>query len=143
MTAAVGLKMLLRMFHLPAFVNNYEDLARKAEKEAVTYERYLHELAQLEAHERHNRKIAQLLKRSNLPHEKKLEVFERRRPVRSDAAQDQKQGLQTLFRNRSAGHRRLVPAQAGAGSGRRRFTRYHSESILCEEEQPDNIESTT
>ncbi len=76
MTTASALKMLLKAFHLPAFANNYEDLARKAEKEAVSYERYLHELAQLEAHERHNRKIAQLLKRSCLPKEKTLQTFE-------------------------------------------------------------------
>jgi DNA replication protein DnaC len=79
MTTATALKILLKMFHLPAFLNNYEDLARKAEKEALTYERYLHELAKLEAYERHNRKIAQLLKRSNLPREKTLEVFEQDR----------------------------------------------------------------
>jgi DNA replication protein DnaC len=78
-TTAVALKMLLKTFHLPAFVNNYEEFARKAEKEATTYERYLHELAQLEAYERHNRKIAQLLKRSNLPREKTLQVFEQDR----------------------------------------------------------------
>lgn len=79
MTTAPALTMLLKMFHLPAFVNNYEDLARKAEKEAITYERYLHELAQMEAYERHNRKIAQLLKRSRLPREKTLESFEQDR----------------------------------------------------------------
>jgi DNA replication protein DnaC len=76
MTTAPALKMLLKMFHLPAFANHYEDLARKAEAEAISYERYLHELAQLEAYERHHRKIAQLLKRSGLPREKTLEVFE-------------------------------------------------------------------
>jgi DNA replication protein DnaC len=79
MTTATSLKMLLKTFHLPAFVNNYEDLARKAEQEAIPYERYLHELAQIEAHDRYNRKIAQLLKRSNLPREKTLEVFDQTR----------------------------------------------------------------
>src|SRR3990172_9782672 len=79
MTTAPALTMLLKMFHLPAFVNNYEDLARKAEKESITYERYLHELAQLEAYERHNRKIMQLLKRSCLPGEKTLEMLEQDR----------------------------------------------------------------
>src|SRR4030065_275015 len=50
-----------------------EEVARKGEKEAITYERYLHELSQLEAYERHNRKIPQLLKQSRLPREKTLE----------------------------------------------------------------------
>ena len=79
MTTATALKMLLKMFRLPAFVANYEELARKAEKESATYERYLHELAQLEAHERYNRKIAQLLKRSCLPSEKTLQTFKQER----------------------------------------------------------------
>jgi DNA replication protein DnaC len=70
------LKMLLKLFHLPGFAANYEDCARKAEKEALTYERYLHELAQMEAYERHNRKIAMLLKQSKLPREKTLDTFE-------------------------------------------------------------------
>ncbi len=69
------LKMLLKSFHLPAFAANYEEHARLAEKEALTYERYLHSLAQLEAYERHNRKIALLLKQSKLPREKTLETF--------------------------------------------------------------------
>ena len=79
MTTVTSLKMLLKMFHLPAFVSNYEELARKAEQEAISYERYLHELAQIEAYDRHNRKIAQLLKRSNLPREKTLETFKQDR----------------------------------------------------------------
>lgn len=79
MTMATPLRMLLKMFRLPAFVANYEELARKAEKESATYERYLHELAQLEAHERYNRKIAQLLKRSCLPSEKTLQTFNQER----------------------------------------------------------------
>ena len=79
MTTATALKMLLKTFHLPAFAANYEEIARKAEKETATYERYLHELAQLEAYERHNRKIVQLLKRSCLPREKTLQTFEQER----------------------------------------------------------------
>jgi DNA replication protein DnaC len=79
MTTETSLKILLKMFHLPAFVDNYEDMARKAEKETLTYERYLHELAQIEAFDRHNRKIEQLLKRSGLPQEKTLETFEQDR----------------------------------------------------------------
>ena len=71
--------MLLKSFRLPAFVANYEELSRKAEKDGLTYERYLQELAQLEAYERHNRKIALLLKQSKLPREKTLDTFEQNR----------------------------------------------------------------
>jgi DNA replication protein DnaC len=76
MSTAPTLKMLLRLFHLPAFVDNYEELARKAEKESLTYERYLHALSELEAYGRHNRKIAQLKKQSLLPQDKTLDAFE-------------------------------------------------------------------
>ena len=76
MTAEPTLRMLLKSFKLPAFVAHFEDLARTAEKDAFTYERYLHSLSQQEAYERHNRKIALLLKRSRLPREKTLDTFE-------------------------------------------------------------------
>ncbi len=76
MTAEPTLRMLLKSFKLPAFVAHFEDVARTAEKEAFTYERYLHSLSQREAYERHNRKIALLQKKSRLPREKMLETFE-------------------------------------------------------------------
>jgi DNA replication protein DnaC len=76
MTAEPSLRMMLKSFKLPAFVANYEEMARTAEREALTYERYLHGLAQLESYERYNRKIALLLKQSRLPREKTLERFE-------------------------------------------------------------------
>jgi DNA replication protein DnaC len=79
MTTEPTLKMLLKSFKLPAFVANYEEMARAAEREAFTHERYLHSLAQVEAHERHNRKIALLLKQSRLPREKTLATFEQDR----------------------------------------------------------------
>lgn len=79
MTAEASLRMLLKSFKLPAFVANYEEVARTAEREALTYERYLHGLAELEAHERYNRKIALLLKQSKLPREKTLETLEMER----------------------------------------------------------------
>jgi DNA replication protein DnaC len=76
MSTAPTLKMLLRGFHLRAFVDNYEELARKAEKESLSFERYLHGLCELEVYERHNRKIAQLKKQSQLPPAKTLDTFE-------------------------------------------------------------------
>jgi len=71
--------MLLKSFRLPAFATHYEELARKAETETCTYERYLHGLSQLEAHERRHRKIELLLKQSRLPREKTLATFEQNR----------------------------------------------------------------
>lgn len=79
MTTEPNLRMLLKSLRLPAFVANYEDLARKAEKEALTYERYLYGLAELEAYERQNRRITLLGKQSKLPQEKTLHTFEQER----------------------------------------------------------------
>ena len=79
MTTEPTLRILLKSFKLPAFVANYEEMARAAEREAFTHERYLHSLAQLEAHERYNRKVALLLKQSRLPREKTLTTFEQDR----------------------------------------------------------------
>src|SRR5437867_442367 len=50
-TGEPTLKMLLKSFHLPSFAANYEGLAGKAGREGLTYERYLHDLAQLEAYD--------------------------------------------------------------------------------------------
>ena len=36
MTGAPTLKMLLKSFHLPAFVTNYEDLARQAVRAIIS-----------------------------------------------------------------------------------------------------------
>lgn len=79
MNSEPTLRMMLKSFRLPAFVANYEELARSAEREGLTHEQYLHGLAQLEAHERHDRKIALLLKQSHLPMEKTLATFEAER----------------------------------------------------------------
>jgi len=79
MTTEPSLRMLLKSFKLPAFAANYEDMARAAERESLTHERYLHGLAQLEAHERYNRKVSSLLQQSKLPREKTLATFEQDR----------------------------------------------------------------
>jgi DNA replication protein DnaC len=79
MSTAPTLTMLLKSFHLPAFVASYQELAQKASQEGLTYERYLHGLAELEAYQRHNRKTALLRKLSKLPREKTLETFEQQR----------------------------------------------------------------
>jgi DNA replication protein DnaC len=79
MTTEPTLRMLLKSFHLPAFVAHYEDQARQAEKQGLTYERYLHTLAELEAYQRHNRRIELLRKLSKLPREKTLDTFQQDR----------------------------------------------------------------
>src|ERR1700689_5630046 len=65
----------LKELHLPAIRGCFEETARRAEKETLSYERYLLELAQRECEERRRKRIGKLLKESGLPLEKSLGFF--------------------------------------------------------------------
>src|SRR5436190_24030473 len=69
----------LRELHLPAVRSGYEELARQAEAETLSYERYLLNLCDLECQERRRRKIERLLRQSNLPLEKTFATFDLKR----------------------------------------------------------------
>src|ERR1700675_3150766 len=62
----------LKELHLPAMRGCFEETARRAEKETLSYEQYLLELAQRECEERRRKRIGKLLKESGLPLEKSL-----------------------------------------------------------------------
>jgi DNA replication protein DnaC len=69
----------LRELHLPTFREHFEEAARLAVKEALTYEQYLLELSVKECEERRCRRIERYLRESGLPSEKKLDVFDLKR----------------------------------------------------------------
>jgi DNA replication protein DnaC len=69
----------LRELHLPTVRSGYEELARQAEAETLSYERYLLNLCDLECQERRRRKIERLLRQSNLPLEKTFATFDLKR----------------------------------------------------------------
>jgi len=48
----------LKYLHLPTVRQCYEEVARQAERESLSYERYLHELVQRECEERQENRIA-------------------------------------------------------------------------------------
>jgi DNA replication protein DnaC len=73
------LPMLLRSFNLPAFEREYASLGERAAAEGLTHPEYLQALAEVEAAERSERRIARLLKESKLPREKTLGSFEMER----------------------------------------------------------------
>jgi DNA replication protein DnaC len=75
----VDLTQNLRSLHLPTIRQCYEEVARQAEREALSYERYLHELVQRECEERQENRTAKMLRESQLPLEKSLEAFDTRR----------------------------------------------------------------
>ncbi|HSN28231.1 MAG TPA: IS21-like element helper ATPase IstB [Kofleriaceae bacterium] len=74
-----SLAILLRALKLPAFSRYAAEIAQKAEQEGWTFGQYLHHLAELEVHERRQRRIARYLKESKLPAEKTLATLTRSR----------------------------------------------------------------
>jgi len=69
----------LKQLHLPTFRENFEDAARFAEKESLTYEQYLLELSIKECEVRCHRRIQRYLRESGLPLEKTIDVFDLKR----------------------------------------------------------------
>jgi DNA replication protein DnaC len=69
----------LKYLHLPTVRQCYEETARQAERESLSYERYLHELVQRECEERRENRIDKMLRESQLPMEKSLDAFDAKR----------------------------------------------------------------
>jgi DNA replication protein DnaC len=84
MTAAVtdvksALTDGLTMLHLPTIRRSYEDAARLAERETLSYERYLLDLVTRECEDRQHKRIERLLRQSKMPLEKSLANFNLKR----------------------------------------------------------------
>jgi DNA replication protein DnaC len=69
----------LKELHLPAIRACFEEAARRAEKETLSYEQYLLELTERECEERRGNRIRKLLRESELPREKSLANFDTKR----------------------------------------------------------------
>ena len=83
--AGSSVEVLLRSLKLPSFVRTWGEVAQQAEHEGWGFERYLHQLAEIEVDERRVRRIERLRKRSGLPYDKTLSTLELSRlpaPVR-------------------------------------------------------------
>jgi DNA replication protein DnaC len=73
----------LKELCLPAMRASYEELAQRAQQEALSYESFLLELVQREVQERRSRRIERLLRQSKLPLEKSWNALELKRlPVK-------------------------------------------------------------
>jgi DNA replication protein DnaC len=79
MPPPVSLALMLRALKLPTVARHAEEIARLAEREGWTFERYLHHLVELEVHERRRRRIERHLKDSNLLPDKTLATLNRAR----------------------------------------------------------------
>ncbi len=83
MSSQGSLDVMLRSLHLPSILREHETMARSAESGEWSYEQYLRCLVELEVNERHERKIARLLKRSQLPDGKTLHTLDQKQlPVK-------------------------------------------------------------
>src|SRR5947208_7336089 len=69
----------LKELHLPAFRSSYEELARQAQQEGLSFEQYLLGLAQRECQERRNKRVERLLHDSRLPLEKSWTALDLKR----------------------------------------------------------------
>src|SRR5262245_55174173 len=83
MTTEAGVKerlaQLLRELNLPTVRARYDELARQAERETLSYERFLLGLCEQESQARQAKRIGRLLRASCLPLEKSLETFDLKR----------------------------------------------------------------
>jgi DNA replication protein DnaC len=69
----------LKELHMPTIRATFEETARRAEQESLSYERYLLELVEREIEVRRQNRTARLLRESKLPFEKTLKTFELKR----------------------------------------------------------------
>jgi DNA replication protein DnaC len=69
----------LRELHLPTVRSCFEAMARQAERETLSYERYLLELLERECQVRREKRIERLLRQSRIPLEKDLTGFDLKR----------------------------------------------------------------
>lgn len=69
----------LRELHLATIRRVYEEEAKRAQDECLSYEMYLYELVEKEYEVRRNNRIERLLKESRLPLEKNLDSFDLKR----------------------------------------------------------------
>lgn len=73
------LTLSLKDLHLPTVRQCYEEVARQAERESLSYERYLHELVQRECEERQENRTTKMLRESQLSLDKSLAELDTKR----------------------------------------------------------------
>ncbi len=117
MSAAAQLKPELNggllELHLPTVRRCYEEVARQAERETLSYERYLLELVTRECQERRQKRIGRLLRKSKIPPEKSLDAFNLKRLPAKVARQ-----VRTLMEGAFLDRKENVLAFGNPGSGK-------------------------
>ncbi|MFP5209396.1 MAG: IS21-like element helper ATPase IstB [Acidobacteriota bacterium] len=132
----------LTALHLPAMRTCFEESARRAEQETLSYEQYLLELTGRECEARERNRIARLLKESDLPQEKTLANFNLKRlpakvgrqvKVLLDGSFLDRQENLLLFGNPGAGKSHLLCALAHELVAQGRRMKYTSCVLLVQD----------
>ena len=132
----------LTELHLPAIRACFEETARRAEQETLSYEQYLLELTGRECETREQNRNARLLRESGLPLEKTLANFDLKRPpikvgrqlkvLLDDSFLDRNENL-LLFGNPGAGKSHLLCALAHELLSQGRRMKYTSCAMLVQD----------
>jgi len=107
------LQVYLKELHLPTMRASFEEAARRAQQEGLSYERFLLELVQREVQERRNGRIERLLRQSQLPQEKSWPALDLKR-LPPKVVQQARLLLEGMFVDR----RENVLAFGSVGSGK-------------------------
>ena len=121
----------LRTLHLPAFREGFEETARRAVQETLSYEQYLLELTNRECDERRARRIERMLRESNLPLEKTLSSFDLKRLPAKVAKQ-----MRTLLEGGFLDRRENVLAFGNSGSGKTHLLCALGQELIRQQERP-------
>ena len=115
----------LKELHLPAMRSGFEEVARRAQQESQSYERYLLELTERECQARRGKRFERQLKESRLPLEKTLGSLDLKRlPVKVV------QQVRTLVDGTFADRRENVLAFGNPGSGKTRVLSAISHELI-------------
>ena len=121
----------LRTLHLPAFREGFEETARRAVQETLSYEQYLLELTNRECDERRTRRIDRMLRESGLPLEKTLSSFDLKRLPAKVARQ-----MRTLLEGGFLDRRENVLAFGNSGSGKTHLLCALGQELIRQQERP-------
>lgn len=121
----------LRTLHLPAFREVFEETARKAAQETLSYEQYLLELTNRECDARRTRRIERMLRESCLPLDKTLSSFDLKRLPAKVARQ-----MRTLLEGGFLDRRENVLAFGNSGSGKTHLLCALGQELIRQQERP-------
>lgn len=107
------LNACLKELHLPVIRRSFEEKARQATQETLSYQQFLLELVELECQERRAHRIERLLRSSRLPLDKTLDNFDMKRLPARAARQ-----VKTLADGTFLDRRENVLAFGNPGSGK-------------------------